>query len=344
MFFKEKLLAPMLFATMLIGHVDFLQAAPDTITVAGGATGAPLMIKASEQFVKAFPKYNPVKVFDYPAAVGFKNFCTGNGVDTPSLTTSTRKINSDELKSCNENGVKDILQFSIGSDAMVIAQMPRGRLSGLTLKDMFLAIAKEVPDPKDHTKLIPNPYRFWKDINPNLPDIKIQIKAPSSLFGLNQAYSEMITAGCKQIDFFKKLETTDQKVFQTSCKSFRKDGYTEYDKISDAIQEIKANSELLGFLPFSVVLKENLRPLMLDDIQPAYSTISEGHYKFKFDITVYVKKSHVGLIQGLKEYLIELTSENATGFGGYFLDLGIVYAPLSDRKKYRAEIEALKSP
>lgn len=339
--FKQKWVL-VAFMMTAIGYVDETHAAPDAIMVAGGGTGAPLMAKAGEQFIKKFPQYKPVIAFDNPATVGFRNFCAGNGVDTPSLTTSTRAITADELALCNKNGVKDILEFSIGKNAMTIAKAPEGRLNELTLREVFLAVAKEVPDPKDQTKLIPNPYKSWKDINSELPDVKIQIKAPSPLFGLYQTYHKIIITGCKQAGFFKNLEVVNPKDFETACISFRRDGYTEYEKITDALQEIKTNPEMLGFLPFSAVLKDGFKPLIIDNIQATIATVSEGTYTFAFSLMVYLKKSHISLVPGLKEYLVELTSEEATGLTGYFRALGVVSLPPADRKKYRTEIEALK--
>ena len=44
----------------------------------------------------------------------------------------------------------------------------------VTLKQMFLALAKQVPEGnKDGGKLIANPNKTWKDVDPSLPNTKI---------------------------------------------------------------------------------------------------------------------------------------------------------------------------
>ena len=63
------------------------------------------------------------------------------------------------------NGVKDIVEVKIGYDGIVLANSKKAAPLKLTRKDLFLALAKDVPDPSGRQKLVPNPYKTWKDIN-----------------------------------------------------------------------------------------------------------------------------------------------------------------------------------
>lgn len=216
-------------------------------------------------------------------------------------------------------------------------------MKSISRKDFFLAIAKDVPDPKDSTKLIPNPYKTWKNINPELPDSKIQVSAPESGIGLYQTYiNSLVMVGCRQVESLKALETSDPKAFDTVCKNFRKDGaYTEFTKSPEALQELKANGDVLGVISLTMALKNNLTPLVLDGMEPNVVKVSRNEYELTFSMQVFLKRSHIGVIPGLKEYLTELTSEEATGLIGYFYDMGVIPLPANDRKKIRAEVAAL---
>lgn len=342
MFGKNLLIAASIMAGM--GSVAYAETTPEAITVAGGLTNIPLMIKAGEEFVTKSPQYKSPIVLNNNTATGFKLFCAGSGADTASLNTATRNIEPTEIELCNKNGVTNIVQLVLGNNAMVLAQGASGRLTALSRKEFFLAIAKDVPDPKDSTKLIANPYKTWKDINPAWADTKIQVTAPTSGLGLYQTYIKAIVlVGCRQVDYFKNLESSNPKDFEVACKSFRKDGYSDYEQIATAVQEVKVNPDIMGVLPFTSVLKENLKPLTLDNMEPTALNISRNIYGVTFPLVVFLKKSHVGLVPGLKEYLAELVSEKATGLTGYFYDMGVIPLPLNDRKKYRAEVEALNA-
>ena len=41
----------------------------------------------------------------------------------------------------------------------------------------------------------------------------------------------------------------------------------------------------------------------------------------------YVKKAHIGVIPGLKEYVAEFTSDKAMGEEGYLADVGLIPLP-----------------
>lgn len=320
------------------------QTPPDRFTVAGGFTPIPLMIKVGEQFVSKAPQYKPPQILYNDTTTGFKLFCAGAGPETPSINTGTRNVRPAELELCDKNGVNEIVRINLGRDALVAAQAAGGRLSSLSRKELFLAVAKDVPDPKDNAKLIANPYKSWKDINPALPDLKIQILAPESGIGLHQTYiTSIVSPGCRQIDAFKLLETSNPKDFEAVCKSFRKDdAYNEYTRTPSAIQELKNKPDILGIVALTMVLRDNLVTLSLDKMEPTLINVSRNTYGLTFPMFVFIKKSHVGLIPGLKEYLAELTSDAAMGTTGYFYDMGVIPLPLVERKQMRADVETLK--
>lgn len=332
---------------MLLGGMTAVaraQTVPEQVVIAGGLTPTPLILKAGEQLVSKAPQYKPPQALNNNTTTGFKLFCAGTGRDTPNINSGTRDIQSAELDLCNKNGVSEIIRIRLGNDALVAVQGPSGKINDLSRKDIFLAIAKEVPDPKDGGKLIPNPYKSWKDINPSLPDIKLQVLGPEPALGLYQTYiSSVILPGCREISYFKGLEANNPKDFESACKNFRKDGfYSEYPRFTDVSASLKQSPDALSLLPLTISLKENLRALSMDNMQPTLVNVSQNKYAHTFPIMVFVKKAHVDLIPGFKELLAELTSENAIGTTGYFYNMGMIPLPLAERKQVRADVESLK--
>ncbi|MBL8251451.1 MAG: substrate-binding domain-containing protein, partial [Candidatus Competibacter sp.] len=141
------------------------QAARDHITVVGAFTGVPLATAVAERFIKISGMKMPL-IEANTTGGGFKSFCAGTGIETPDATTATRRIRPAEVELCEKNGVKDIIEVKFGYDALVPAHVIGGKINSLNRKDLFLAMAKDVPDPKNESKLIPNPYKTWKEINP----------------------------------------------------------------------------------------------------------------------------------------------------------------------------------
>ena len=55
----------------------------------------------------------------------------------------------------------------------------------------------------------------------------------------------------------------------------------------------------------------------------------------------YVKKAHVGVIPGIREYLAEFTSERAWGEDGYLSDRGLIPMPDAERQKFASDVANL---
>jgi phosphate transport system substrate-binding protein len=55
----------------------------------------------------------------------------------------------------------------------------------------------------------------------------------------------------------------------------------------------------------------------------------------------YVKKAHVELIPGIREYLKEFTSDTAWGDYGYLSDKGLIPLPAEERAAVQAQTQSL---
>ena len=129
----------------------------------------------------------------------------------------------------------------------------------LTIKDLWLALAKEIPEPGTG-KLAPNPFKTWKEINPELPASKIEVLGPPPTSGTRDAFVELVMDhGCKEFAAIKELEKVDEKKAKAVCQTVREDGaFIEAGENDNLIvQKLVANPNALGIFGYSF-LEENL--------------------------------------------------------------------------------------
>lgn len=322
-------------------------AARDYIEIVGSSTVYPFATVVAEQFGKTTGSKTP-KIESTGSGGGFKLFCGGVGVEHPDITNASRAIKSSELKTCAENGVTDIIEVKIGYDGIVIANSKEVAPMNLTRQELFLALAKQVPDPKDPGKLVENPYKTWKQINAGLPDNTIEVLGPPPTSGTRDAFVELVMEeAAESFEVIKALKKSDKKAFKTVAHTVREDGaYVEAGENDNLIvQKLQANPKALGIFGFSF-LDQNadvIQGSIVEGTAPTFEAIADGSYPVSRPLFFYVKKAHVDVIPGMKGYLSEFTSEKAWGNEGYLADKGMIPMPDDERKKYAADVAGLKT-
>ena len=141
----------------------------------------------AEQFGRT-TQFKTPKVESTGSGGGLKLFCAGVGVEHPDITNASRRIKKSEQALCAKNGVKDVIEVKVGYDGIVLGQSKATEPLNLTRKDIFLALAKQIPG-KDG-KLIDNPHMTWKDVNLALPATKIEVLGPPPTSGTRDAFVE----------------------------------------------------------------------------------------------------------------------------------------------------------
>lgn len=321
-------------------------AARDYVSIVGSSTVYPFATVVAEQFGKTGGAKTP-KIESTGTGGGFKLFCGGVGVDFPDITNASRAIKSSEMKICADNGVKEIVEVKIGYDGIVVANAKTAGQMELTRKDIFLALAKEVPDPKNPEKLIANPYKTWKEVNESLPETAIEVLGPPPTSGTRDAFVELVMEeGCNAFDVIKNMKKSDEKAHSKVCKSVREDGaYVEAGENDNLIvQKLQSNPKALGVFGFSF-LDQNSDKLQGSKIEgkvPVFEAIADGSYTVSRPIFFYVKKAHVEMIPGIKGFVAEFASEKAWGPEGYLADKGLIPMPDAERKQVAADVAALK--
>ena len=320
--------------------------ARDQIRIVGSSTVYPFTTAVAEQLGKSGGGKTPI-VESTGTGGGMKIFCEGVGADKADATNASRRMKKSEFEMCEKNGVKDIVELKVGIDGLTIAQSKAGGDIKLTRKQVFQALAENVPD-KDG-KLVPNPYKNWSDIDPSLPNVKIEVLGPPPTSGTRDSFHELfMEKGAEEFDSLKamKKDKATEKDFEKVWKSIRKDGaYVEAGENDNVIvQKLDANKNAFGIFGFSF-LEENtakLKGVAIEGAEPAYENISSGKYKGARDLFVYVKKAHVGVIPGLDKFVAEYVSEKAMGADGYLASKGLVALPKDVAAKVKTAALAME--
>ena len=339
--------------------------ARDYVSIVGSSTVYPFATTVAEQFGKS-TKFSTPKVESTGSGGGLKLFCAGVGITHPDITNSSRRIKKSEYDNCQANGVKEIIEVKVGYDGIVLANAKKSRLMKLTTRDIFLALAKQVPD--SNGKLVDNPHKTWKDVNPSLPGTKIEVLGPPPTSGTRDAFVELAMEGGGKTfadlkalsgakgDAVKPLMATlgipetafnskGKKVFQHIAHAIREDGaYIEAGENDNLIvQKLEANPNALGIFGFSFLdqNEDKVQGSEINDHPPTFEAISDGSYPVSRPLYFYVKKAHVSVIPGIQGYLAEFTSDRAWGEEGYLADKGMIPMPEEEREKFGADVKNL---
>lgn len=314
--------------------------ARDQIRIVGSSTVYPFATVVAERFGKS-SKFKVPVIESTGSGGGLKLFCAGTGVNTPDITNASRRIKKSEVELCAKNGVAEVTEFKVGYDGIVMAVSKKGKPVPLTLRDIFLALAKVVPEGnKDGGKLIPNPNKTWKDVNAALPAVKIEVLGPPPTSGTRDAFNELaMEGGCNSFKSLKALKKSDKKKHKAVCRGIREDGaYVEAGENDNLIiQKLDANPQALGVFGFSFLDQNRDKVLgnTINGIAPTFENISAQKYPVSRSLFFYVKKAHIGAIPGIKEYVAEFMSKKAAGPDGYLIDKGLIPLPPAEFKKYQ---------
>ena len=341
---KTALLIAIVFMVVSFGGSVF---ARDYISIVGSSTVYPFATVVAEQFGKTTAFKTP-KIESTGSGGGLKLFCAGVGTEHPDITNASRRIKKSECATCEKNGVKEIVEVKIGYDGITVANSKKASIFKVTRKDLFLALAKDVPDPKGGDKLIPNPYKTWKDVNASLPNTKIEVLGPPPTSGTRDAFVELaMEAGAKKFAFIKAMKKTDKNKYKATCHTVREDGaYIEAGENDNLIvQKLEANPAALGIFGFSFLDQntDKIQGSYVDGVKPTFDNIASGKYPVSRPLFFYVKKAHANVIPGVKEYLKEFTSDKAWGPEGFLSDKGMIPMPDKERKQFADDVKNLKN-
>ncbi len=299
------------------------------IEIVGSSTVYPFSTVVAERFSQIVGGKTP-KIEATGSGAGIKLFCAGDGEGTIDITNSSRRMKASEQKICAQSGVKDIIEVKIGYDGIVIAQSLSSEKFELTPKEMFLALAKYVPNASG--KLIRNPNETWNNVNSDLPNTQIILYGPPPSSGTRDSFVELVLEeGCQKFPSIKAIKEQDEKTFKAVCHGIREDGlFIEVGENDNLIvQKLHNEPRALGILGYSFLEQnsDRLRGIAISGIEPKFEYIISRKYPISRSLYLYVKKSHLEYKGNLSDFIDFFVSEDVMGEDGLLIDRGLI--PLS---------------
>ena len=313
--------------------------ARDQVQIAGSSTVLPYAKIVAETFGETFPDFKTPIVESGGTGGGLKEFCKGVGPETLDIANASRPMKDSEVEACKAAGVTEIQEVKIGYDGIVFATDAGNADLKLEPKDLYLALAAEIVV---DGKLVANPNKKWSDVNKDLPDAEIAAYIPGEKHGTREVFDEkMLAEGCKATGALDviKAAVADEKEQHAKCIAVRKDGLAvDIDgDYTETLARIAANKTGLGVfgLSFYENNADKLKVATVSGIVPSTETIASGEYPVSRPLFFYVKKAHLGVIPGLKEYVEFFTSDDMIGPDSPLAEYGLVPAPDAEREEVR---------
>lgn len=318
--------------------------ARDQVQIAGSSTVLPYAQIVAEIFGESYPNFPTPIVESGGSSGGLKEFCKGAGPSTIDIANASRPIRENEIKACADAGVTDIMEVRIGYDGIVFATAFKGPDFAFTPSDFYKALAANVVV---DGKTVPNPYSNWKEVNPNFPDWKIAAYIPGEKHGTREVFEEKVLAvGCVATGALKTMVEggMSEADAEDACIRVRKDGASiDIDgDYSETLSRIDANRTGVGVfgLAFYENNKDKLRVGTMEGVVPTTESIAAGEYPVSRPLFFYVKKAHLDVIPGLRDYVDFFTADEMIGPASPLADYGLVAAPKAEREALRARIAA----
>ena len=305
--------------------------ARDQVQVAGSSTVLPYASIVAEAFGENFDFPTPV-VESGGSSGGLKRFCEGVGANTIDIANASRKIKDKEVKACAEAGVKEIIEVRIGYDGIVFASDISGQNFAFKPADIYTALAAEMPA---DGQMVANTNSDWADINSSFNSQPIQAYIPGTKHGTREVFEEKVMlAGCKEtgaFDAIMAINGGDKKAAQKTCMAVRTDGRSvDIDgDYTETLASIETNKNGIGVfgLSFYENNTDKLQVATMSGVTPSTDTIASGDYPVSRPLFFYIKKAHLGVVPGIKEYAEFFISDEIAGPDGPLAEYGLVSDP-----------------
>ena len=268
-----------------------------------------------------------------------KLFCAGIGVNHPDITNASRAIKSKEKAMCDKNGITAV-EFAVGNDGVAFAQNNNSTPMHIGIEHIAAALAAELKEGEA------NPLKTWADVDVwvakqtktpqiGLPNRPISVMVPPPTSGTRDAMGSLfMKAGWKKLGLEGK-----------GYKSLREDGAAiemgENDNL--IIEKLVADKDMFGIFGYSFFdqNRDKVQASKLNDVELTFENIASYAYPGARPLYFYVKKEHVGVVPGIKEFINEFVSDKALSSDGYLFPAGLVPLSEADRAKVNAARDSL---
>jgi phosphate transport system substrate-binding protein len=305
--------------------------ARDNVQVAGSSTVLPYASIVAEAFGENFDFPTPV-VESGGSSAGLKRFCEGVGENTIDIANSSRPIRDSDIALCTENGVNDIIEVRIGYDGIVFASQIDGpAFTAFEASDIFNALGATV---LVDGEVVANPYTRWSEFNAELPAADILAFIPGTKHGTREVFEDkVLMQGCEDTGAFEAMIAggMSEDDAEDACIEVRGNGITvDIDgDYTETLARVDTNPNGIGV--FGLAFYENntdsLKVATIGGVEPRTETIASGEYPVSRPLFFFIKKAHIGVIPGLKEFAEFFIADEIAGPSGPLSAYGLVADP-----------------
>ena len=210
----------------------------------------------------------------------------------PVGTVSTSPCPSDHL-----GPPSPVIAIPLGYAAVVLARSPLYGALDLTRREVFLALAKWVPDPARPGIVHENGSTVWRQIDPAQGPEPIQVMGPELASATGRSMIELLMeGGCDTYSWIAALKSTAPDKYARICRTVRSDGvYSEVSNLQAS--ELLAEPNALGILGFGDLINMpgdgNLAVSSVDGVTPTPEDIESGSYPASRGIYLYVNRRRI---------------------------------------------------
>ena len=327
--FGENVMNKLLLSQVLLLLAFHTAVFAENIDIVGSSTVYPFSTVVAEVFGQTTNNRVP-KVEATGSGGGMQLFCS-HVSNAPAITNSSRQIKQSEKDLCCANGISGVAEIKMGYDGIVVAHSINATAIALTRKQLFLALARTIPN--KNGALINNPYHKWSEIDASLPDTDIQIYGPPPTSGTRDSFVELVMeqGGCATFPSIKAIKKSDKNKYKAICHSLREDNiYIESGENDNLIiQKLTSNEDALGIFGYNFLEqnREKVKSVALDGIEPNFATIADGQYPVARPLFFYVNQHHYPQNPQLKAFVEFFVSADVMGEDGILADRGLIPLP-----------------
>lgn len=282
---------------------------------------------------------------------GIKAFCDGIGPQYPDIAAASDRMTTTELNRCIKNDVRDIIEVTIGLGSLVVVTKKGNPIFDVTARMFYEALAERVPIAGEFTA---NPHKSWKDTAKGAPDLPIHVILPIRRSGARSSFDgHFLQGGCRHVKEIDAIFAAAERV--PLCTTVRKDGVvSEVVETATGDNFVAALAEsppgTLAVLPREVFLRiqDKLEALPVAGFLPTKENIAHFNYEMFEFLRFYFKRGHMrdssgqGVVRGIREFMAEITKDEAFGETGYFERLGLIPLTPDWRENQKKIVRRLK--
>ena len=243
----------------------------------------------------------------------FEALCGGT-----EFVIASRRMLDVELVRCRHTGI-EVAEWKLGYQAVVLTAGPLVQAGSFSPRDVYLALARRIPDPADRSRLIDNPNTMWHGY-------PTEVLAPTDATVRELFVRLVLEPGCENFPAIRELKRRDRKSYDEACRQLRDDGFYREVPLSNTLitQQLWAEPNQFLVLGYSFydAHRTELRT-MLEGPAPTRASLEDGTYPAARPVYAYAAKNRLRNPVATA-FAFELSNESAAGRYGNLIRLGLV--------------------